>query len=64
MGWWETGSGEIIGDGPADVLIDTLKKLPAPPTLEVGCGTGLLLRQMADFARSAKGVNLWPGMLE
>jgi ubiquinone/menaquinone biosynthesis C-methylase UbiE len=31
--------------------------------LEVGCGTGLLLRHMADFARSAKGVDLSPGML-
>jgi ubiquinone/menaquinone biosynthesis C-methylase UbiE len=32
--------------------------------LEVGCGTGLLLRRMARFARSARGVDLSPGMLE
>ncbi len=32
--------------------------------LEVGCGTGLLLRRMAAFARSARGVDLSPGMLE
>lgn len=32
--------------------------------LEVGCGTGLLLRQIVKFARSAKGVDLSPGMLE
>ncbi len=32
--------------------------------LEVGCGTGLLLRSIASFARSAKGVDLSPGMLE
>lgn len=32
--------------------------------LEVGCGTGLLLERMAGFARSAKGVDLSPGMLE
>lgn len=31
--------------------------------LEVGCGTGLLLRRIAGFARSAKGVDLSPGML-
>lgn len=31
--------------------------------LEVGCGTGLLLRRFAGFARSAKGVDLSPGML-
>lgn len=32
--------------------------------LEVGCGTGLLLAQIAAFARSARGVDLSPGMLE
>jgi ubiquinone/menaquinone biosynthesis C-methylase UbiE len=31
--------------------------------LEVGCGTGLLLRHIARFARSAQGVDLSPGML-
>jgi ubiquinone/menaquinone biosynthesis C-methylase UbiE len=31
--------------------------------LEVGCGTGLLLRRIAGFARSARGVDLSPGML-
>jgi ubiquinone/menaquinone biosynthesis C-methylase UbiE len=32
--------------------------------LEVGCGTGLVLARIADFARSARGVDLSPGMLE
>jgi ubiquinone/menaquinone biosynthesis C-methylase UbiE len=32
--------------------------------LEVGCGTGLLLDRIQRFARSAKGVDLSPGMLE
>ena len=32
--------------------------------LEVGCGTGLVLRHIAQFAKSAKGVDLSPGMLE
>lgn len=32
--------------------------------LEVGCGTGLLLRRFATFARRAEGVDLSPGMLE
>jgi ubiquinone/menaquinone biosynthesis C-methylase UbiE len=31
--------------------------------LEVGCGTGLLLRRIASFAKSARGVDLSPGML-
>jgi ubiquinone/menaquinone biosynthesis C-methylase UbiE len=32
--------------------------------LEVGCGTGLLLQRFAAFTKSAKGVDLSPGMLE
>lgn len=32
--------------------------------LEVGCGTGLLLERLASVARSAKGIDLSPGMLE
>ena len=31
--------------------------------LECGCGTGLLLERFASFARSAKGIDLSPGML-
>ena len=31
--------------------------------LEVGCGTGLILRRIAEFTRSARGVDLSPGML-
>lgn len=32
--------------------------------LECGCGTGLLLDRMKRFARTAKGIDLSPGMLE
>jgi ubiquinone/menaquinone biosynthesis C-methylase UbiE len=32
--------------------------------LEVGCGTGLILRRIAAFAGTARGVDLSPGMLE
>ena len=32
--------------------------------LEVGCGTGLLLRRIASFAAATRGVDLSPGMLE
>jgi SAM-dependent methyltransferase len=31
--------------------------------LEVGCGTGLVLERITRFARSAKGIDLSPGML-
>ncbi len=32
--------------------------------LEVGCGTGLVLERIAGFAKSARGIDLSPGMLE
>jgi ubiquinone/menaquinone biosynthesis C-methylase UbiE len=32
--------------------------------LEVGCGTGLVLSRIAQFAKLAQGVDLSPGMLE
>lgn len=32
--------------------------------LEVGCGTGLILRRIREFAKVARGVDLSPGMLE
>lgn len=32
--------------------------------LECGCGTGLLLERIAEFARRAAGIDLSPGMLE
>jgi ubiquinone/menaquinone biosynthesis C-methylase UbiE len=32
--------------------------------LECGCGTGLILERLARFARSAKAIDLSPGMLE
>lgn len=32
--------------------------------LEVGCGTGLVLLRLREFARSARGVDLSPGMLQ
>jgi ubiquinone/menaquinone biosynthesis C-methylase UbiE len=32
--------------------------------LEVGCGTGLILERVAKFAKSVRGIDLSPGMLE
>lgn len=32
--------------------------------LEVGCGTGLVLQRIREFAKTARGVDLSPGMLE
>ena len=32
--------------------------------LEVGCGTGLIMARVAEFAASVRGVDISPGMLE
>ena len=55
-------------DGYHD-LIDTLevelvrRYATSADVLEVGCGTGLLLERFGKLARSARGVDLSPGML-
>jgi len=51
------------------LLIDDLESsLIIPPAkdkdvLEVGCGTGLILKRVAEHARRAEGIDLSPGML-
>ncbi|MSP25143.1 MAG: class I SAM-dependent methyltransferase, partial [Myxococcales bacterium] len=47
-----------------DLEIEFLERFAAgKDVLEVGCGTGLLLERIAGFARTARGVDLSPGML-
>ena len=47
-----------------DLEVDFVRRFGAGgDLLEVGCGTGLILQRTAEFARSAKGVDLSPGML-
>jgi ubiquinone/menaquinone biosynthesis C-methylase UbiE len=48
-----------------DLEVDLTERYGASrDVLECGCGTGLLLERIARFARSAKGIDLSPGMLE
>lgn len=48
-----------------DLEIDfALRYASGGDLLEVGCGTGLILERLAPHCRSAKGVDLSPGMLE
>jgi SAM-dependent methyltransferase len=50
-------------------LLDDLEMAVIAPlaegrdVLELGCGTGLLLQRVAPIAKSAKGIDLSPGML-
>jgi ubiquinone/menaquinone biosynthesis C-methylase UbiE len=48
-----------------DLEVDLVRRYgTGKDVLECGVGTGLLLDQIARFARSAKGIDLSPGMLE
>jgi ubiquinone/menaquinone biosynthesis C-methylase UbiE len=48
-----------------DLEVDLVERYGAGgDVLECGAGTGLLLERIARFARSAKGIDLSPGMLE
>jgi ubiquinone/menaquinone biosynthesis C-methylase UbiE len=50
----------LIDDQAAEIVRRVAVERDA---LEVGCGTGLVLQRVAQFARSATGVDLSPGML-
>lgn len=56
-----TGYHALIDDLEVDFL---LRFASGADVLEVGCGTGLILQRIVDRARSAKGVDLSPSMLE
>jgi ubiquinone/menaquinone biosynthesis C-methylase UbiE len=48
-----------------DLEVDLTERYGASrDVLECGCGTGLILERVAKFARTAKGIDLSPGMLE
>ena len=48
-----------------DLEVETVKRYGAgKDVLEVGCGTGLLLARFRDFAKTTRGIDLSPGMLE
>ncbi len=48
-----------------DLQVDLLESVVGQrDVLEVGCGTGLLLERVEPLARSARGIDLSPGMLE
>ena len=48
-----------------DLEVEAVLKYARHSTvLEVGCGTGLVLGKLARIARTAKGVDLSPGMLD
>lgn len=61
--------GGRVRDGYHDLIDDLEVGFVRPfaagrELLEVGCGTGLLLERFASMCKTAKGVDLSPGMLE
>jgi len=70
---FSTGYEDHRGDNDPGGYHDLLDELEADyvkryganrDVLEVGCGTGLVLSRIRQFARAAQGVDLSPGMLE
>lgn len=57
----DAGYHKLLDDQATSIVRRVAKGKAA---LEVGCGTGLILKQVADFTTEAKGVDLSPGMLE
>src|SRR5690606_22673357 len=55
------GYHKLIDDQAAELV---RRKGEGKRVLEVGCGTGLVLERIADFASEAVGIDLSPGMLE
>lgn len=63
--WYERerhdGYHRVIDDLQVDLLRQHVRGCDV---LEVGCGTGLLLHRVQSMARSARGIDISPGMLE
>lgn len=62
--WYERDRGRGYHQLIDDLEVSVVEPLSRDKrVLEVGCGTGLILQRMARVARSAKGIDLSPGML-
>lgn len=63
--WYEKerhdGYHAMIDDLEVDLIMPWARDADV---LEVGCGTGLILRRVEPFARRATGIDISPGMLE
>jgi len=47
MGWWRTGSGGVIGDGPADIVDEPEDTIRVPEDIPIG----LLSRIHEEYCR-------------
>jgi SAM-dependent methyltransferase len=56
----DRGYHKLIDDQAAAIV---RRHAEGKQVLEVGCGTGLILERVAQFAQTARGVDLSPGML-
>jgi ubiquinone/menaquinone biosynthesis C-methylase UbiE len=62
--WYEKERGKGYHRLVDDLEVELVERYGrGKDVLEAGCGTGLLLERVAHFARSARGIDLSPGML-
>lgn len=63
--WYERERGHGYHQMIDDLEVDLVARYGRDAeVLEVGCGTGLILERVAEFAERAVGIDLSPGMLE
>jgi ubiquinone/menaquinone biosynthesis C-methylase UbiE len=63
--WYERERGHGYHRMLDDLEVELVRRYgEGKDVLEVGCGTGLILARAAEFARSARGLDLSGGMLE
>lgn len=64
-GWYERERGRGYHGMIDDLEIDAVLPLARHQNLlEVGCGTGLILSRLRDAARTARGIDISPGMVQ
>ncbi len=61
--WYETELGQTVDEVEKNLVFELLKPLPGQKILELGCGTGNYLIELAQRGLEVTGLDLSPAML-
>lgn len=62
--WYATAKGKTAWRLEREALLRLLEPLPGERVLEIGCGTGILSREMADRGLEVTGIDISTAMLD
>jgi ubiquinone/menaquinone biosynthesis C-methylase UbiE len=62
--WYQTPLGMFVDEVESNVAFGTIEIRPGMKVLDVGCGTGIYSRRLADMGCSVVGVDISGNMLE